>query len=113
MAAVDARMEPWDRTAALLMTKVSAIWWGEVKPTLDAYENDDRDLMTATWQEIDARHVVGRLVDRWRKAWVPVRNRNGYMDPPGVMWLAIKGVARPPRGRPARRPRPRRPGLLR
>lgn len=90
---VDARMDPLDRMAARLMTKVPAVWWGEVKPRIDAYadtvESDDREL--CTWQEIDARHVVGRLVDQWRKAWVPVRNHNGYMDPPGVMWLAPKG----------------------
>lgn len=94
LAAVDAGMEPLDRAAARLLTKVPAQWWGEVKPRLDAYaddvETDERDLMTVTWQELDERHVVGRLVERWRKAWVPVRNGNGYWDPPGVMWLAPK-----------------------
>ncbi|MCT9141722.1 hypothetical protein [Streptomyces violarus] len=95
LAAVDALMEPLDRAAARLTTKVPAVWWGEVKPRLDAYadaaESDDRDLMAVGWQEIEERHAVGRLIDRWRKAWVPVRNHNGYMDPPGVMWLAVKG----------------------
>jgi hypothetical protein len=93
LAAVDGLMEPLDRAAARLMTKVPEVWWSEVKPQLDAYadgiEADDR--WPATWQEADERHVVGRLVERWRKAWVPVRNHNGYMDPPGVMWLAPKG----------------------
>lgn len=96
LAAVDALMEPLDRAAARLLTKVPEVWWGEVKPLLDAYadtvESDDgRDLLTAPWQEIEARHVVSRLVERWRKAWVPVRNERGYMDPPGVMWLPVKG----------------------
>ncbi|WP_225629594.1 hypothetical protein [Streptomyces werraensis] len=94
LAAVDALMEPLDRAAARLMTKVPAVWWGEVKPTLDAYadavESDDRDLMTLSWREVEERHVVGRLVDRWRKAWVPVQKSNGYWDPPGVMWLSAK-----------------------
>jgi hypothetical protein len=88
-------MEPLDRAAARLATKVPAIWWGEVKPALDAYadtvESDDRDLLTVSWHEVEALHVVGRLVDRWRKAWVPVQKHNGYWDPPGVMWLSIKG----------------------
>ncbi|MFD5589342.1 hypothetical protein ACFWII_36835 [Streptomyces sp. NPDC127063] len=94
LAAVDALMEPLDRTAARLATKVPAVWWGEVKPLLDAYadtvESDDRDLLTVSWQEVEARHVVGRLVERWRKAWVPVQKSNGYWDPPGVMWLSVK-----------------------
>ncbi|MBC2869811.1 hypothetical protein [Streptomyces mexicanus] len=95
LAAVDALLEPLDRAAARLTTKVPAVWWGEVKPLLDAYaddvESDDgRDLLVVSWQEVEARHVVGRLVDRWRKAWVPVRNHNGYMDPPGVMWIVVK-----------------------
>ncbi|MFE9783651.1 hypothetical protein ACFYPA_36600 [Streptomyces sp. NPDC005775] len=93
LAAVDAAMEPLDRAAARLMTKVPEVWWSEVKPLLntyaDAVENDDREL--TTWQEIDARDVVDRLVDRWRTAWVPVRNHRGYMDPPGVLWSGPKG----------------------
>ncbi|MET9676412.1 hypothetical protein ABZY68_25455 [Streptomyces sp. NPDC006482] len=92
LAAVDTAMEPLDRAAARLLTKVPAVWWGEVKPRLDTYadavESDDRELTTR--QELDARHVVGRLVERWRKAWVPVRNYNGYMESPGVMWLSAK-----------------------
>lgn len=95
LAAVDAAVEPLDRAAARLLTKVPAVWWGEVKPRLDAYadavEADDRDLMAMTWQEVDELHAVGRLVERWRRAWVPVQNGNGYWDPPGVMWLAPKG----------------------
>lgn len=93
LAAVDAALEPLDRAAARLLTKVPAVWWGEVKPRLDAYaddvETDDRRMLT--WQEVDDRHDVGRLVEQWRRAWVPVRNGNGYMDAPGVMWLAPKG----------------------
>ncbi|MFG2903335.1 hypothetical protein ACGFZH_40440 [Streptomyces zaomyceticus] len=92
-AAVDAVMEPLDRAAARLLTKVPEQWWGEVKPRLDAYadfiETDDRELRT--WQDIDDRHHVGCLVDQWRRAWTPVRNYNGYMDAPGVLWLAPKG----------------------
>lgn len=93
LAAVDAVTEPLDRAAARLLTKVPAVWWGEVKPRLDAYaddiEADDREPLT--WQDVEDRRGVVRLVERWRKAWVPVRNHNGYMDPPGVMWLAPKG----------------------
>ncbi|MFJ7424099.1 hypothetical protein ACIQXD_36775 [Streptomyces uncialis] len=91
--AVDAVMEPLDRAAARLLTKVPKRWWGEVKPQLDAYadvvDTDDREPLT--WQEADDRHTVGRLVDQWRRAWTPVRNYNGYMDAPGVLWLAPKG----------------------
>ncbi|MGW0611997.1 hypothetical protein [Streptomyces sp. NPDC002788] len=51
LAAVDAVMEPLDRAAARLMTKVPAVWWGEVKPRIDAYadavERDDRELRTS------------------------------------------------------------------
>ncbi|WP_461712311.1 hypothetical protein [Streptomyces sp. DSM 41013] len=69
LAAVNAAIEPLDRAAARLMTKVPAVWWGEVTPRIDAYadavENDDREL--STWQEIDARHVVGCLVGQWRR----------------------------------------------
>ncbi|WP_199828378.1 hypothetical protein [Streptomyces sp. XY533] len=93
LAAVDAAMEPLDRAAARLMTKVPAVWWGEVKPRLDAYadavESDGRDL--TAWQEVESRHVVGLLVARWRKAWVPVRTGTGYLDSPGVLWIAVKG----------------------
>lgn len=93
LAAVDALMEPLDRAAARLFTKVPDRWWGEVKPRLDAYadavESDTRE--PSTWREVEAGHVVARLVDRWRQAWTPVRNGNGYMDAPGVMWLAPKG----------------------
>ncbi|MFI7876016.1 hypothetical protein [Streptomyces salinarius] len=94
LAAVDAAMEPLDRAAARLMTKVPAVWWGEVKPRIDAYahvvENDVREL--STWQEIDARHVVGRLVDQWRRTWEPtVRNASGLLEAPGVLWVAVKG----------------------
>ncbi|NEE39435.1 hypothetical protein G3M53_80315 [Streptomyces sp. SID7982] len=92
-AAVDAVMEPLDRAAARLLTKVPDRWWGEVKPLLDAYadfvETDDRDVLT--WQEADERHDVGRLVDKWRRAWTESRNHNGYMEAPGVLWLAPKG----------------------
>ncbi|MEU2086753.1 hypothetical protein ABZ569_33395 [Streptomyces albus] len=91
--AVDAVMEPLDRAAARLLTKDPKRWWGEVHPLLDAYadsvENDDRELRT--WQEVDDRHWIGRLVGKWRTAWTPVRNHNGYWDPPGVLWLAPKG----------------------
>lgn len=93
LAAVDRLMAPLDRAAARLTTKVPVVWWGEVKPLLDAYadavETDTRE--PETWQEADDRHTVGRLVERWRRAWVPVRNHNGYWDPPGVMWNAVKG----------------------
>lgn len=94
LAAVDALMEPLDRAAARLMTKVPAVWWGEVKPRIDTYadavESDDRELRT--WQEIDARHVVGRLVDQWRRTWEPTaRNASGVLEAPGVMWFAVKG----------------------
>jgi len=93
LAAVDAALEPLDRAAARLLTKVPPVWWGEVKPRLDAYANDvetdDRRMLT--WQEVDERHIVGRLVEQWRRTWVPVRNGNGYMDAPGVMWLSPKG----------------------
>ncbi|WP_119580628.1 hypothetical protein [Streptomyces europaeiscabiei] len=93
MGAVDAVMEPLDRAAARLLTKVPDQWWCEVKPRLDAYatfvENDDRPLQT--WQEIDDRHWVGRLVDRWRKAWEKTHmNMHGFWEAPGVMWLAPK-----------------------
>ncbi|MFC8899072.1 hypothetical protein [Streptomyces cinereoruber] len=92
-AAVDAVMEPLDRAAARLMTKVPEQWWGEVKPRLDAYADfvdaDDREILT--WQEADDRDAVGRLVAEWRRRWTPARNLNGYMDPPGVLWLAPKG----------------------
>ncbi|SBT94001.1 hypothetical protein GA0115233_107635 [Streptomyces sp. DI166] len=92
--AVDAVMEPLDRAAARLLTKVPEQWWGEVKPRLDAYaafvENDDRPLQT--WQEIDDRHWVGRLVDRWRQAWRETHlNMHGFYEAPGVLWLAPKG----------------------
>lgn len=89
---VDALMEPLDRAAARLMTKTPATWWGEVKPRLDAYADavgsDDRE--PTTWQELEARHVVERLVDRWRKAWVPARDGSGYVDPFAVRWLSPK-----------------------
>ncbi|MEV4975558.1 hypothetical protein [Streptomyces scopuliridis] len=96
LAAVDTLMEPLDRAAARLTTKVPETWWGEVKPVLDAYadeveSNNGRDLATLSWQEIEARDAVGRLVGKWRTAWTPVRNYNGYWDPPGVMWNAVKG----------------------
>jgi hypothetical protein len=93
LAAVDAVMEPLDRAAARLMTKASEVWHDEVKPRLDAYadamETDTRAL--ATWQEVEERDAVDRLVRKWRQAWTPVRNYNGYWDPPGVMWSAPKG----------------------
>ncbi|MEV8103160.1 hypothetical protein [Streptomyces sp. NPDC088135] len=93
LAAVDAVMEPLDRAAARLMTKVSEVWNNDVKPRLDAYvdamESDTREL--ATWQEVEERDAVDRLVRKWRQAWTPVRNYNGYWDPPGVMWVAPKG----------------------
>jgi hypothetical protein len=96
LAAVDTAMEPLDRAAARLTTKVPSVWWGEVKPALDAYadtvESDDRDLMGFPWPGIEARHVVGRLVDRWRRTWEPtVRNASGVLEAPGVMWPAVKG----------------------
>jgi hypothetical protein len=92
-AAVDAVMEPLDRAAARLLTKVPEQWWGEVKPRLDAYadlvDTDDRELRT--WQEIDERHWVGRLVDQWRRAWKERRGSEGYMERTGVLWSAPKG----------------------
>lgn len=93
-AAVDAVMEPLDRAAARLLTKVPDQWWGEVKPRLDAYvsfvETDERELRT--WQEIDDRHWVGRLADRWRRAWQEKHlNMHGFWEASGVMWLAPKG----------------------
>ncbi|MGW3200132.1 hypothetical protein ACWDBD_37310 [Streptomyces sp. NPDC001118] len=96
LAAVDTLMEPLDRAAARLMTKVPETWWGEVKPVLDAYADnvestDGRDLMALSWQEIEDRAAVDRLVGKWHTAWTPVRNYNGYWDPPGVMWIAAKG----------------------
>ncbi|MCG8971313.1 hypothetical protein [Streptomyces sp. CL12-4] len=42
LAAVDALMEPLDRAAARLTTKVPSIWWGEGKPALDAYARGHR-----------------------------------------------------------------------
>ncbi|MFB6668492.1 hypothetical protein [Streptomyces parvus] len=93
LEAVDAVMEPLDRTAARLMTKVPQVWHDEVKPRLDSYadatETDTREL--TTWQEAEERDAVDRLVRKWRQAWTPVRNYNGYWDPPGVMWPAPKG----------------------
>jgi hypothetical protein len=92
LAAVDAVMEPLDRTAARLMTQVPAVWWDEVKPLLDAYtdtvEADTREL--PTWHEVEERDAVDRLVHKWRTAWTPALKSNGYWDPPGVMWLAPK-----------------------
>ncbi|MCX4682485.1 hypothetical protein OG413_45990 [Streptomyces sp. NBC_01433] len=92
-AAVDAVMEPLDRAAARLLTKVPERWWGEVKPQLQAYADfvdaDDREIRS--WQEADERHEIGRLVDKWRRAWTESRNYNGYMEAPGVLWLAPKG----------------------
>jgi len=92
-AAIDALMEPLDRAAARLLTKVPEQWWGEVKPRLDAYADfvdmDDRELRT--WQEIDDRHHVGRLVDQWRRAWKERRGSEGYMERTGVLWSAPKG----------------------
>ncbi|NUK84925.1 hypothetical protein [Streptomyces lunaelactis] len=92
-AAVDVVMEPLDRAAARLLTKVPERWWGEVKPQLQEYadfvDTDDREPLT--WQEADDRHAVGRLVDQWRRAWTESRNYNGYMEAPGVLWLAPKG----------------------
>ncbi|MYX18408.1 hypothetical protein GTY67_34230 [Streptomyces sp. SID8374] len=91
-APVDAVMEPLDRAAARLMTKVPEQWWGEVKPQLDAYadvvDTDYREILT--WQEADDRDAVGRLVDKWRRRWTKSRNMNGYMEAPGVLWLAPK-----------------------
>ncbi|MEV7856810.1 hypothetical protein [Streptomyces sp. NPDC088183] len=93
LTAVNAVMEPLDRAAARLMTKAPAVWHDEVKPRLDAYadamETDTWEL--ATWQEVEERAAVDRLVRKWRQAWTPVRNYNGYWDPPGVMWAAPKG----------------------
>ncbi|MGW3910511.1 hypothetical protein ACWEBX_03150 [Streptomyces sp. NPDC005070] len=93
LAAVDAVMEPLDRAAARVLTKVPAQWWGKVKPRLDAYadkvEADTRE--PGTWREVEERQVVGSLVDQWRRTWVPVRNHNGYVDAPGVMWRSPKG----------------------
>lgn len=94
MGAVDAVMEPLDRAAARLLTKVPDQWWGEVKPRLDAYaafvEADDRPLQT--WQEINDRHWVGRLVVRWRQAWEEEHlNMHGFWEASGVMWRAPKG----------------------
>ncbi|MGW3910518.1 hypothetical protein ACWEBX_03185 [Streptomyces sp. NPDC005070] len=92
LAAVDAAVEPLDRAAARLLTKVPAQWWGEVKPRLDAYADDVKadTWEPRTWREIDEWHVVGRLVERGGRRG-SVRNHNGYMDPPGVLWLAPKG----------------------
>ncbi|MFC9056219.1 hypothetical protein ACFYO6_39155 [Streptomyces anthocyanicus] len=88
LAAVDTAREPLDRAAARLMTKVPAVWCGEAKPRIDAYadavEHDDREL--STWPEIDARHVVDRLVGQWRRTWEPtMRNASG------VLWDAVMG----------------------
>lgn len=95
LAAIDTLMEPLDRAAARLMTRVPETWWGEVKPVLDAYADEvesgnGQDLTALSWQEMEDREEVGLLVGRWRTAWTPVRNLNGYMDPPGVMWNAVK-----------------------
>lgn len=92
--AVDAVMEPLDRAAARLLTKDSTRWWGEVKPLLDEYaatvENEDKELLT--WQEIDDRQRVDRLVRKWRQAWEKThQNMHGFWEAPGVMWVAPKG----------------------
>ncbi|MFH8620167.1 hypothetical protein ACH4E8_34505 [Streptomyces sp. NPDC017979] len=91
-AAVDAVMEPLDRAAARLMTKEAERWWSEVKPQLDAYADfidaDDREILT--WQEADDRAAIGRLVEKWRRRWTKSRNTSGYMEAPGVLWLAPK-----------------------
>lgn len=91
--AVDVVLEPLDRAAARLLTKVPAQWWDDVKPRLDAYADvvDADPLQAQAWQEIDDSGRVDRLVGQWRRAWKPVRNGNGYMDAPGVMWPAPKG----------------------
>ncbi|MFE7113118.1 hypothetical protein ACFU98_42490 [Streptomyces sp. NPDC057575] len=121
LAAVDAVMRPLDRAAARLMTKDPNVWWGEVKPRLGAYvdamESDTREPPAwPTLQELDDRAAVDRLVRKWRTAWTPAQNYNGYWDPPGVMWNAPKrwldsllisqhgghaGRVRLPDGRPA------------
>ncbi|MEV7383647.1 hypothetical protein [Streptomyces lydicus] len=93
LAAVDALMEPLDRAAARLLTKDARRWWDEVKPHLDAYadhvENDERDAVT--WEEAEALDDRDRLVRQWRYTWTPRLNANGYMDPPGTIWVAPKG----------------------
>ncbi|MEU3656441.1 hypothetical protein AB0E67_27270 [Streptomyces sp. NPDC032161] len=95
LAEVDAVMRPLDRAAARLMTKNPDVWRHEVKPRLDAYadvmESDTRELPTwPTLQELDDRAAMDRLVRKWRTAWTPAQNYNGYWDPPGVMWMAPK-----------------------
>lgn len=94
LEAVDAAMEPLDRAAARLLTKDSERWWREVKPQLDEYAAAVAadDSHPSTWQEAEARNVVWRLVERWRKAWEATeRNMHGVLEAPGVMWTAPKG----------------------
>ncbi|MFE2738993.1 hypothetical protein, partial [Streptomyces sp. NPDC059349] len=60
---------------------------------LDAYasfvETDERPLQT--WQEVDERHWVGRLADRWRRRWDKTHlNMHGIVEAPGVLWSAPK-----------------------
>ncbi|MFE2528752.1 hypothetical protein ACFXEL_31535 [Streptomyces sp. NPDC059382] len=92
-AAIEEVMDPLDRAAARLMTKEADRWWREVKPRLDAYAADvAADIRYPnTWHEVEHYAARDRLVERWRTAWEPVRNDNGYMDAPGVMWVAPKG----------------------
>ncbi|MGW0920715.1 hypothetical protein ACWD3J_17075 [Streptomyces sp. NPDC002755] len=91
--AVDAAMEPLDRAAARLLTKVPTQWWNEVQGQLDDYADDVEadDRKPRTWQEIEDRYAVGRLVEQWRTAWDPVRNGNGYNYAPPVLWPIPKG----------------------
>ncbi|MER6198094.1 hypothetical protein ABT234_12110 [Streptomyces sp. NPDC001586] len=94
LGAVDAAMEPLDRAAARLLTKDAERWWREVKPRLDVYAAavPADNSYPSTWQEVDARAVVWRLVERWRKAWEATeRNMHGVLESPGVMWPAPKG----------------------
>nr|WSX54165.1 hypothetical protein OG409_37800 [Streptomyces sp. NBC_00974] len=94
LAGVDAVMEPLDRAAARLLTKDSERWWRETKPRLDAYAAAVAadDSYPSTWQEVETRSALDRLVERWRRAWeVTERNMHGVLEAPGVLWPAAKG----------------------
>ncbi|THA83582.1 hypothetical protein E6R61_34045 [Streptomyces sp. LRa12] len=35
---------------------------------------------------------MDRLVGQWHRTWEPtVRNASGVLEPPGVLWVAVKG----------------------
>lgn len=89
--AVDTLMEPLDRAAARLLTKVPSQWWDDVKPRVDAYAAAvETSRAPSNWYEIEADHTLAQLIDQWHRAWTPVQNSGGYWDPPGVLWLAPK-----------------------